>query len=616
MAAPGASEPVPYDLEAEKCVLGSMLRDPQCAVEVMSGLVEPDFYLPRHRRLFQLMTELEQRSSGSCDVITVAHEMERHQCSEEVGGRSYLEELMSTVPSLAFLENHIRIVRDSSLRRGLLRAAETITQEALQSTEEVTNLLDRAEQSVFEVGDRLVQGQVASAKDLVPEVLDRVTQEGGGPQGLNTGFIDLDERQGFRPGDMVVLAARPSMGKTALALNLMERVALKTQKAVLLFSLEMPADQIIQRMLSSHGRVRHDALRRGRLSATDRQRLGLSAGELSNGRIFVDDSSQPSLAEIRAKARRLRRENNLDLVVIDYLQLLGAKAESRQQEIAVISRTLKAMARELSIPVLALAQLNRAAEQRDSHRPRLSDLRECVVGETKVLLADGHQVPIASLVHQRPQVMAIFADGNLRSAASDCVWPVGERFVYRLRLAGGREICATKDHRLLGRNGWSRIGDLRVGDDLACIPTQESERNLAAGAEFHSARHCDRSVDGMETGRNLPTKPVPTSTRSYQWQSIEEMSACGRRMVYDLSVPGPANWIANGIVSHNSGAIEQDADMVMLLFREEYYTPTEDNAGLAELIVAKNRNGATGTVLLRFTQEVMRFENAVREPVF
>jgi len=194
--------------------------------------------------------------------------------------------------------------------------------------------------------------------------------------GLPTGFLDLDDMHGFRAGDLIVLAARPAMGKTALALNLLERVALKEKKAVLMFSLEMPCDQLVLRLLSSHARIDHSSLRQGKLSPEFRRRLTISGSALRTARVHIDESSQPTLAEIRAKARRLKRDGQVDLIIVDYLQLLQAKAESRQTEIALISRTLKSIARDLKVPVLALAQLNRKAEERSDHRPMLSDLRE------------------------------------------------------------------------------------------------------------------------------------------------------------------------------------------------------------------------------------------------
>ncbi|MBC8405121.1 MAG: replicative DNA helicase [Planctomycetes bacterium] len=442
MATGNLNDQLPFDLEAEKCVLGSVLRDPRCAPEVVAKLRAEDFYSARHRNLFALIDQQEGRASGACDPVTIAHEMERLGRTEELGGRAYLIELMEAVPSVAFLENHVNIVQNNAIRRGLISAADQIIRLVHDAeNDDVKQLVNLSEQKVFAVGDRLVDGNIVRAKDLIEKNLDKILSHDGTPQGLVTGFTDLDELQGFRPGDLIVLAARPAMGKTALSLNMMERMAIEHGKGVLMFSLEMPGDQLIVRMLSSHARIRHDNLRSGRLDAGMGQRLTMSAAQFSKSKLFIDDSSQPALAEIRAKARRLKRDRELDFIVVDYLQLLSTKAESRQQEITVISRTLKAIAREMKVPVMALSQLNRSAEKRDSHKPMLSDLRE-------------------------------------------------------------------------------------------------------------------------------------------------------------------------------SGAIEQDADMVMMLFREEYYTPSEENAGVAELIIAKNRHGSTGSVLMRFTKECMRFENLVREPAF
>lgn len=441
MDAAGLNDTLPFDLVAEKSVLGSVLRDPRCAPDVVARLRGDDFYAPRHRELFKILVALEERSSGACDAVTVAHELARLGKEQELGGREYLVDLMESVPSVAFLENHLDIVRNLAIKRGLLQAAVKIERLVADTDQEdVKALVNLAEQEVFGVGDRLVDGNMVSAKDLLERHLDAILHHDGKPRGLQTGYTDLDELQGFRPGDLVVLAARPAMGKTALALNMLERAALGNGKGVLLFSLEMPGDQLMTRMLATHARIKHDALRSGKLNPTMRDRITRSASQFSQARLFIDDSSQPSLAEIRAKARRLKRDGELDFIVVDYLQLLSARAESRQQEITVISRTLKAIAREMKVPVMALAQLNRSAEKRDSHRPMLSDLRE-------------------------------------------------------------------------------------------------------------------------------------------------------------------------------SGAIEQDADLVMMLFREEYYQPTEENEGLAELIIAKNRHGATTNVRMSFQKELMRFENLVREPV-
>jgi replicative DNA helicase len=377
MAERGPTERVPYDLTAELAVLGSVLRDPRCLPEVSAHLVPDDFYAPRHRRLFQLMEDMERRSAGHCDAVSVAHEQERQGLAEELGGPAYLQEAALTVPSIAFLENHVRIVRDLAIRRALLDAAAEV-QRLVHSPEEdeIGAVVERAETVLYRVGDRLVSRNAESMRELVDRQLAQLLGGAGQEQGLQTTFLDLDEKHGFRPGDLIVLAARPGMGKTALALNLLERVALKEGKSVLMFSLEMPCDQLVMRLLSTHARIPHENLRRGRLTPEDKRRITLSGSALRDARVHIDESSQPTLAEIRAKARRLRRDGAVDLIIVDYLQLLQARAESRQNEIALISRTLKSIARDLKVPLLALAQLNRKAEERTDHRPMLADLRE------------------------------------------------------------------------------------------------------------------------------------------------------------------------------------------------------------------------------------------------
>lgn len=371
------TERVPYDLAAEMCVLGSILRDPRCLPEVAAHLGPDDFYGPRHRRLFQVMEEMEKRSAGHCDAVSVAHEELRLELADELGGAAYLQELMAAVPSIAFLENHVRIVRDLAIKRALLDASAHV-QRLVFSTEEdeIGMVVEQAETALYQVGDRLVSKNAESMREIVDRQLVALLEGKQQDGGLQTGFLELDDMHGFRPGDLIVLAARPAMGKTALALNLLERVALKEKRAVLMFSLEMPCDQLVMRLLSSHARIDHSSLRQGKLSPEFRRRLTISGSALRTARVHIDESSQPTLAEIRAKARRLKRDGQLDLIIVDYLQLLQAKAESRQTEIALISRTLKSIARDLKVPVMALAQLNRKAEERSDHRPMLSDLRE------------------------------------------------------------------------------------------------------------------------------------------------------------------------------------------------------------------------------------------------
>ncbi len=364
---------------------------------------------------------------------------------------------------------------------------------------------------------------------------------------------------------------------------------------VAVFSLEMPREQLATRMVCSEGRVDLGRLRQGFLQPDDWRRLTESASYLSSLPIWIDDTPAISLLEVRAKVRRIQAEYNreasgtggerkMGLVVIDYLQLMKGRdgVNSREQEISEISRGLKQLAKELSVPVIALSQLNRAVETRTTKdkRPQLSDLRECVTGDTLVVLADGRRVPVRSLVGTTPEVLAMSAAGKIEAARSDKVWSVGERPIFSVKLASGRSIRATGLHRLFGAEGWRRVEELAVGDRLA-IARRLPEPRVVAQAE-----------------------------NDLFWDRVVSLDPAGTEEVFDLTVPGPASWLADGIVSHNSGAIEQDADMIIFIYRDEYYNPETTNAkGIAELIIAKQRNGPTGKVMTRFTASCTRFDN-------
>src|SRR5262249_33128786 len=338
-------------------------------------------------------------------------------------------------------------------------------------------LVDRAEQRVFEIAEgsfRKRDGAIP-VRQLLPGVIDQIDEWHNNPdklRGLPTGFSEFDKiTGGLRPGDLVIVAGRPSMGKTTLAVNMAEYAAVNPniKASVAIFSMEMPSEQVITRMLSSIGGVPLNSIRSGRLQDEDWVRITSATAQLSEAKIFIDETPGLTPTDLRARARRVKREHGLDLVVVDYLQLMqvpGTK-ENRATEISEISRGLKALAKELHIPVIALSQLNRSVEQRENKVPVMSDLRECVTGDTLVCLADGRRVPIADLVGTEPEVWAMDEHQRIVKARSDKVWEVGKKPVFRVSLASGRSIRATAEHRLFAGQGWTTVGQLAAGDRLA-----------------------------------------------------------------------------------------------------------------------------------------------------
>ena len=303
-----------------------------------------------------------------------------------------------------------------------------------------------------------------TVKSILPDVVNRIDElyhSDGKLTGIPTGFKKLDEMtSGLQPGDLIIIAGRPSMGKTTLAVNIAENAALGSNKSAAIFSMEMSAESLTLRMISSLGRINQSNLRSGRLREDDWPRIDSAMTQLSSAKIFVDETPALTPTEIRARARRLKRERGLDLIVVDYLQLMqvaGTK-ENRATEISEISRSLKALAKELKVPVIALSQLNRGVEQRVEKKPVMSDLRECVTGETPVMLADGRRVPIRELVGQTPEVWAMSADQKIIKAQSDLVWSKGVRQVFRVSLASGRSLRATANHRVFTGEGWRTVG--------------------------------------------------------------------------------------------------------------------------------------------------------------
>ena len=429
----------PQNIEAEMALLGSMMIDEEAINHAVEAIDENFFYKTAHKEIFACIVLLSSKNKA-VDLITLSEELRRNQKLDQVGGVSYLTMLANAVPTAANVLHYSRIVKEKGILRALINHATQIVADSFDSETNVDEVLDKAERLIFEISDRRVEGRFIPIKDVIRssiETIDRLYQQKAHVTGVPTGFIDFDiKTAGLQNSDLIIIAGRPSMGKSAFAISMAEYMAVEDNYPVAIFSLEMSKEQLVQRLLCSHAHVDAHKVRTGHLSVSDWPKLTAAAGKLSEGPIFIDDTPAISIMELRAKARRLKAHHDIKILFLDYMQLMRgpARSENRQQEISEISRSLKALARELNIPIVAISQLSRAVENRTDHRPQLSDLRE-------------------------------------------------------------------------------------------------------------------------------------------------------------------------------SGAIEQDADVVVLLLREEYYSPTPDNKGLAEIIIAKQRNGPTGTMKLSFIREFVRFEN-------
>jgi len=378
----------PYSTEAETAVLGGMLIDKEAVTRAVEHLDDGMFYSEGNRRLYRAMVRLFERGDV-VDVITVSEELKKTSELESAGGYDYLGALVDAVPTAANLEYHARIVRDKALLRRLVEKASQIIRDVYdQGEQEVEEILDQAEGRIFEVAESRRREGFVWIKEILWsafEHIEKLQDSETGLTGISTGFLDLDRMTtGLQKGDLCIVAARPSMGKTSMALNMAANAAIAHRIPVAVFSLEMSSEQLVQRLLCAEGRIDAQKLRRGKLTQDEHQRLAVAAGHLNTAPIWIDDQPGANVLEIRAKARRLqaelrREEKELGMVVIDYMQLMSGstmRSESRVQEVSQISRGLKALARELEVPVVALSQLSRGPEQRTDKRPMLSDLRE------------------------------------------------------------------------------------------------------------------------------------------------------------------------------------------------------------------------------------------------
>ena len=374
----------PHSVEAEQGVLGSMLISPhETIAECVEKINEEYFYVPAHRTIYDVLVDLWNTRQG-IDLITFTQVLRDRNLLDSVGGAAFVTNLFTFVPTAANVQYYLEIVRDKYILRQIISAATESVRRAYEEQEEVDSLLDEVEQKIFDVGEDRFKGQMLSMKDHAMqaiETIEKLYERKGSITGISTGFVEFDRMtSGLHPSEMVVIAARPSMGKTALAMNIAEYVAINEKLAVGVFSLEMSSQQLVQRMLCSRARVNLQRVRDGFLGERDFPSLTAAASKLAEAKMFIDDSASLSILELRAKARRLKAQHDVSLIIVDYLQLLRSTTrraqDNRQLEISEISAGLKALAKDLKIPVIVVAQLNRQPEQRTGGKPRLSDLRE------------------------------------------------------------------------------------------------------------------------------------------------------------------------------------------------------------------------------------------------
>ncbi len=586
--------PVPYDINAERATLGSILLDRDAIIAVAAWLHSDYFYLQKHASIYEAMLACYNRRVPP-DLATVVDELRRRNQLEQVGGIYALTELANDVPTAVHIEYYARIVERTALFRRLIEAGGKITALGYAEQEEIEAVLDKAEAELFAVSQRRTMQDfihIGAVIDTYFEQVSDLTERRSEMVGLPTGYFDLDKLTGgLQRSDLIILAARPSVGKTSLALSIAYHAGVHQHQTVAIFSLEMSREQLVQRLLAMHTGIDTQRLRTGNIDR-DLQTVMEGMGVLSSSPIYIDDTPALSIMEVRSRARRLHAQSRIELVVIDYLQLMQARrSDNRVQEVSEISRGLKALARELDVPVLALSQLSRSVEGRTSHIPMLSDLREsgCVTGDTQVYLPNtGQYQRIDRLVGQVGfHVLAVDpATQELALRPVERVFATGMQPVFCLTTRCGRSIRATANHRFLTRAGWQRLDALYCGQQIAlprCLP---QSHEIGAGVLAGAGDICWDAITGI----------VP--------------DAGGVQPVYDLTVADLHNFVANDIIIHNS--IEQDADIVMFIYREELYDRETDKKGIAEIHLAKHRNGPLGVVPLRFEAATTSFRNLER----
>ncbi len=482
----------PHDIAAEQCVLGGMMLSKDAISDVLEVIKASDHYRPAHQIVHETILDLYGRGEPA-DAITIAAELTKRGDIAKVGGAPYLHTLIASVPTAANAGYYARIVRERAILRRLVEVGTRIVQLGYAGDADADELVDRAQAEVFAVTERRTSDDYLPLSEIMPAALVEIESIGsrnGMMNGVPTGFADLDSlTNGLHAGQMIVIAARPALGKSTLALDLARAASIKHGLTSVIFSLEMSRNEITMRLLSAEARVALHSMRTGQMTEEDWTKLARRMSEVATAPMFIDDSPNMSMMEIRAKCRRLKQQHDLRLVIIDYLQLMSSpkRVENRQQEVSELSRSLKLLAKELGVPVIAVAQLNRGPEQRTDKRPMLSDLREsgCLTADTRIMRADtGAEVRLGDLVESGERDFPVWSlDERLKLVPRRLTraFPTGVREVFKVRLRSGREVEATANHPFLTYEGWRSLGEIGVGTRVATprhLPRPLAEREL------------------------------------------------------------------------------------------------------------------------------------------
>lgn len=475
--ADAAARVPPSNVDAEQSVLGSLLLDKDAIIKVVDFLQSGDFYRESHGRIYEAMLDLYEKRMP-IDVVTLTDRLEKDKKLEEIGGASYLTTVVNSVPSATRVVHYAKIVQQKATLRRLIGEASKTLELGYQEDREIEEILDEAEKNIFSVSKKYLKQYFVPLKDILAESFERIDKlhkHKGLLRGVPTGFTDLDNLlAGLQASDLIILAGRPSMGKSSLAASVILNAAVEAKLPVGFFSLEMSKEQVVDRFICSQAGVDSWKLRTGNLSEEDFPKIGYAMGVLSEAPIYIDDSAIATPIEIRTKARRLQTEHGLGLLVVDYLQMMqgsSRRSESRVQEVSEISRSLKAIARELNIPLLVVSQLSRAVEQRPSHIPQLSDLREsgCLTGDTLITRADtGERIPIKNLVGQsNVPIHSLNENWQIEERKISKIFCSDKKMVYELKTRSGFVIKASANHPFWKTSGWTRLDELKVGDRIA-----------------------------------------------------------------------------------------------------------------------------------------------------